>query len=412
MDIFDVFRQFAIHHQTSGDRHTSEGWVNCACPFCIGSPGLHLGFHLPDGPFNCWRCGPHRTIETFERLLRVDTQTARSLAAELRNGAGSTSRAPLAKVAITNYRRPSDLGPLRPNHKRYLARRGFDADYLEREYKLLGTSPVSSLDRTNYSYRIFIPIPWNDHKEVSFTTRSISAKAEIKYLSCPTERERTPHKSILFRKRRREYSDADWQRFELQGGKEFVDGIVVEGPFDVMRLDHEAVVGTFGTTVTVRQCLAIKDMFHRVAVIFDSERTALARARALCSRLEALGVIAFPVDLGTGSDPADLTPEQAAEVIRLYIRDGAEIEGVRTPILPREPAITREEYRADLRTRWQREREYEKEEARLRRMTDRQLRAHFRERTSWPNWVADRLGWPRLDDDGEPIPKSISEWID
>src|SRR4029077_16224057 len=101
------------------------------------------------------------------------------------------------------HKRPSDLGPLREAHRRYLRHRGFDPDIIAGQWQIQGTGPVSTLDGIDYRNRIFIPILW-DEKEVSFQTRDITNRSRARYISCPAPRELTPHKNVLYGR------EADW----------------------------------------------------------------------------------------------------------------------------------------------------------------------------------------------------------
>ena len=57
MNIIQLFEDYKIPYFTEGYKYCRPGWVNIDCPFCIGSPGPHLGYNLSGNYFNCWRCG-------------------------------------------------------------------------------------------------------------------------------------------------------------------------------------------------------------------------------------------------------------------------------------------------------------------------------------------------------------------
>ena len=70
MNIEQLYRDFGIPYATEGHKHTRDGWINIACPFCTGNAGLHLGFHLEDEYYVCWRCGGHSITDTLTKSVR------------------------------------------------------------------------------------------------------------------------------------------------------------------------------------------------------------------------------------------------------------------------------------------------------------------------------------------------------
>jgi len=185
---------------------------------------------------------------------------------------------------------------MRPGHRKYLIRRKFDPDKLEREWGLLGTGPVSRLDRINYSRRILIPIHW-DGKLVSFQTRDITGRSELKYLACSLEREKIPHKTILYGKQEA-WNDT---------------GICVEGVTDVWRLGPAA-FAVFGIEYKPQQVRLIAKTFHRVAVVFDDDPQAVVQADKLVAELRFRGVDAWRVDIV--GDPGDMDQDDADYLVR------------------------------------------------------------------------------------------------
>jgi hypothetical protein len=286
------------------------GVVSTHCPYCRGSADFHLGYLIERRMFRCWRCGFHLTIDVLTKLCRVDQSTARDLYQEIEGSIPSGSSAARvardrevqAKVKVSRYRRPSDVGPIRANHRRYLEGRNFDPDRIEREWGVLGTGPVAYLDdgagkQIDYRHRLLVPIRW-DGEEVSFQARDVTGRSDLRYVSCPPAREVRSHKHILY------------GRQETWGDV----GIVVEGVFDAWRFGPLA-CATFGVSYTAEQAVELARRFKRVAIVFDPEPAAQVQARKLAATLRLrLQVEPVVVDLG-GGDPGEMSQDDANHLV-------------------------------------------------------------------------------------------------
>jgi hypothetical protein len=178
-----------------------------------------------------------------------------------------------------------------------LEKRGFDPEYLEKEWNLLGTGPVSLLDNINYKHRIIIPFLWNN-SQVSFDSRDITGKHTSKYMACPKNREQIPHKEILYGKQ------SKWGN----------TGICVEGPTDVWRFGTRS-FATSGIKYTNYQTRIIAKTFSRVAVCFDGGETqATNQARILIGELKFRGVDAFMVNID--GDPGSMKQSEADYLVK------------------------------------------------------------------------------------------------
>ena len=298
MDILRLYHDHGVPHETEGHKHCRPGWVNTACPFCTGNPGLHLGATLDGAMFVCWRCGWKPSRKALARLLGVREGELRTLLAPY----GGTSRGRRAPEVRRRPRAkalkfPTGTGPMNARQRRYLSKRGFDPDQMERYWGLLGTGPASVLDQVNYRHRILVPILW-DGQVVSFQTRDITGRHPAKYLACPEERELLPHKHLLYGR------PTEW--------KEDV-GLCVEGVTDVWRLGGKA-FATFGIKYTHKQLRLIARTWRRVIIIFDNDPAAQSQARLLAADLAFRGVDTKNLILDT--DPGDLSPEDAAALVR------------------------------------------------------------------------------------------------
>lgn len=297
LKILDLYQDYSIPSQTEGHKHCRPGWINTACPFCIGNEGLHLGYDLEDNYFRCWRCGWHPVAETIAALVGVHASESRLLLKQY-GGIAKVEEAPTAQPRPKAHKLPSGIKSLQRQHQSYLVKRGFDPEKIARKWGLLGTGPVSSLDGADYKHRILAPIRWHD-SQVSFQTRDITNKAKHKYKACTKERELVHHKEIL-------YGDqSEWGDV----------GICVEGVTDVWRFGPKA-FAVFGIGFKTPQIRAIiQAKFKRVFVVFDNDPQAQIQANKLVSELKFAGVKAFQTTILNG-DPAAMKQDDADSLVK------------------------------------------------------------------------------------------------
>jgi DNA primase len=303
MNILKLYADYGIVSYTEG-KNVSPGWVNTQCPHCDDQSN-HLGFNPESQSYHCWRCGAHRTTDTLALLLHVSEREAYQV---FLSYGGKTHRnriisSPVqSKISVPEILKlPSNTEALAANHKRYLERRGFDPDRLEREWGLLGTGPIAKLDHIDFKHRIIAPIMW-DGRQVSFQGRDITDKHTLKYITCPKDRELMFHKHILYGKQ------SEW--------KDTI--IIVEGITDVWRFGTSS-CGTFGIKYTHEQLRKIAKNFSRVAVIFDgNELQARVQADKIVGELRFRGVDAFRVDI-TG-DPGSMKQSDADYLVKQLIK--------------------------------------------------------------------------------------------
>jgi hypothetical protein len=299
MSVVELYHDYNIEIAPEGSRHYHEGWINTECPFCGGSFGYHLGFKLDDGYYHCYRCGGHSTWDTLPKLLGVDKKSVGRLIKEYK--LLSETDAPVKKIQkqkinLHPFKYPTHTARLGKAHKRYLRKRNFDPDYLEKVFDLKGTGPNSRLDEINYNFRIISPIYWND-RIVSFHSRDYTEKQEKRHLACPMRREEVHHKHIIY------------------SGKKLAGevGLLVEGVADVWRLGRNA-IATFGIEYTPEQVKVIAKSFKKIFIIFDPERQAQRQAKKMESDLCLRGIDVDNILLD--SDPGDLRQDDADYLVR------------------------------------------------------------------------------------------------
>jgi uncharacterized CHY-type Zn-finger protein len=289
MDIIRFYEDYHIEIADSGHKHARPGWVNIECPFCTGNPGFHLGFDLIKNYYKCWRCGFHPTGKVIQKLIDVNAHEAYQIIKAY--GGQSVEQKTIIKVRRKKLKYPFGTDGLKKNHKRYLIKRKFDPDKLEREWELLGTGPVALLDDIDYSHRILAPINYQN-AIVSFQTRDITNKAKSKYMACPKCREVIEHKLILY--------GLDKCKSKTV--------ILVEGITDVWRLGPGA-VACFGIGWKREQIKLLAETFDRIIILFDDEPQALASAKQAKAELIFRGKQVV-VKTITG-DPGDMDQDDA-----------------------------------------------------------------------------------------------------
>lgn len=279
IDILKLYRAFNIPHKTKGHKHCRPGWVQTRCPFCTGNPGYHLGFCFSQpgqfhGKFVCWRCGGKSIKRVLSKLLRLKSNEINKI---IKDYGGKSNYGPAIdeqiKIRRKAFKYPAKTEDLLPHHARYLSRRNFNPDKLEKDWGLLSTGPIAPLvtngKSLDYSHRIIIPIEWEE-RIVSFQGRDATDKHKLKYMACPQDREIIEHKSILY-------------------GKPSGDRcVLVEGVTDVWRLGPGALC-CFGIKYRLAQ-IRLLAKFKEVFIFFDPEVQAREQAEKIQSELLFRGV--------------------------------------------------------------------------------------------------------------------------
>lgn len=294
INIEKLYRDYHIRYWTSG-KNVAQGWINTQCPFCDDHSN-HLGFS-PTGVYVCWRCGPHPTRKALAKILRMQEEEIGRIVYQY---GGTTRRREVPEEAVRigdrKFKFPNMTEPMSRRHRIYLINRKFDPERLEAEWGLLGTGPVSYLDNIDFRHRIIAPIYW-DNQIVSFQGRDFTEKSDLRYITCPKNRELVNHKRILYGKQEK------WER----------SGICVEGITDVWRFGPRA-FATFGIEYTPAQVHQIRKNFRRVFVIFDDEPQAVEQAEKLAVELRFHGINAQRIPIV--GDPGGMDQSDADHLIK------------------------------------------------------------------------------------------------
>ena len=307
MGIEKLLQDYGIPYVTESEHHHStHGWINIHCPFCHGSKNFHLGISLYQPTVShCWRCGWHSTTSVLSRILNISVGKAKNLIQEYAGPTGTIrKKAKEPRVSILPIKFPQPyFEHLNEDGKKYLERRGFDPEKLEKKWKLKQTGPISFLGKISYGNRIIIPIYWGGQL-VSFQTRDITERSSKRYLACPMKREVIHHKHIVYG------NEEKWGKYPAL--------IVVEGVVDVWKLGTSA-VATFGTSFTMKQVLALAKIHDRFFIVYDNEPQAQQQARKLAVKLKALGKKVFIETVDT--DPGDMKIEDARHFVKTLLKE-------------------------------------------------------------------------------------------
>ena len=301
MDVIQLYKDFGIKYLTEGHKHCRPGYVNTPCPFCTGNAGYHLSYNLDEDYFVCWRCGWKPTVKTLSALLRVEDRDIYPL---LKIYEASLKHTEKKKIEKIKFRFPSDVHDLFPHHAKYLRKRKFDPEKIEREWGIKSLGPTAKLKLPDgkvidYSHRILLPFRWNG-VEVSFDSRDVTGKTEKRYNACPIEMEAIEHKRILY---------ANQEKWASTG-------VGVEGPTDAWRLGPKS-FGTSGSKFTPEQVKVITRSFKRVFLVRDPDMAGFTSSRKLKREIELRGVECKIITIPT--DPGDLPQDDADHLMRELI---------------------------------------------------------------------------------------------
>lgn len=261
MTFLELLREQGVEIRSAGeDKHARDGWSQLCCPFCgRGTDKFHLGYNLAQGNLSCWKCGSHSQAETLVAYTGMSYREAKK-ALEGLDRVRSVEK--VSKRGALKL--PKGIEEMGPRHRKYLINRGLDPDVLAEEWGIKGIGLAAKL-----SWRIFIPIHYRG-EVVSWTTRSISKNAEMRYVSAAEDQEALNHKELLFGEDKAKHAIC-----------------VVEGPLDAMRIGPGA-VATCGTAISRAQILRMSK-YPVIGIALDSEKVAQRRARKLADELSVFG---------------------------------------------------------------------------------------------------------------------------
>lgn len=258
MKFEDILTQHHIPFLREGSAHCRPGWLQLDCPLCgKDTKKYHLGYNLEGKYCNCWRCGWHSLYEVLSCSTSLSYHDIKRLLDDIDSQRITTYR----KQSVLKL--PKRIEPLAQAHKKYLKKRGYDPNQIEKYWDVKGIRIDSRL-----GWRVFIPI-YHNGVIVSWTTRSISDETKMRYITAKDEDQDIPLKDILY--------GQDYATHSV---------IVCEGIFDVWKIGPGA-VATFGIDYTTSQIKEISK-FPRRAICFDNEEQAQKQAQKLTNILSML----------------------------------------------------------------------------------------------------------------------------
>ena len=273
MDWIQLFDDNQIDYVTRGP-NTKRGEASVQCPWCgDDDPSHHLGISLTTENWGCHRSAEHRGKNpvrlvsallgcTYNRAKLVVLQYSKADPDSLTDIIEAFEPTQLAPTPQTQpVKLPTELRAivnrgLTAKFWRYLAQRGFDdVESLIQQYQL------SCALTGRYKDRVIVP--FYDHKKlIGWTGRAIiNPKEAPRYLSSGAA-----VKETIFNVE------------QVRRGGDVL--IVVEGPFDALKLDFYGrslgVLSTcvFGTSLTLSQICLINEAarkFNHTYILFDPE---------------------------------------------------------------------------------------------------------------------------------------------
>lgn len=286
VNVRDICEQHGIPYWTEGYKQCGPGWIQLDCPFCIGNVGPHLGYNEEKGYFNCWRCGGHGVVQSLSAILKITYSAAKAMASERTTSSPGVSR---VRVRVRRECKwPVGTGDIKSIHRKYLIRRGFDPDKIEKTWGIRGTGPIGP-----YKFRVIAPIFHPDGRMISFTGRDVTGRSALRYKACSMEREAENHKDHLYGLWLVKH---DWV-------------VVVEGPADAWRLGPGA-VATFGIAYRPAQMAKMRT-FKRRFILFDhGDPQARKQSKKITAELSIFHGRTWTVDI-QDKDPGEMKQSDA-----------------------------------------------------------------------------------------------------
>ncbi len=288
LNIIELYKDHNISYFTEGN-NVSPGWANIKCIF-HSDKSNHLGFNLKKGYYFCWICGSFKIEDVLIELLSVEYREVKQIIKEYGNRPllRNNKIKPLTSQVKSLIMPGEDLTD---RHKKYLIKRNFDPEYIIDKYKIKGTGIVG-----DWKFRIMVPV-FYENKLVTYQGRDITNKANSKYMSLKKEDSIINIKNILY-------------NFDNCTDKNII--IVMEGVFDVWRIGDYSCC-TFGTSISDAQ-MKLLSQYKKIVFMFDDEKEAQKAAHKSAGQLSVLGHEVEIASIGIGTDPADLSNEEAKKI--------------------------------------------------------------------------------------------------
>lgn len=304
----DLLDEYGVEYITEG-QNSSKDFVNinCIAGDCIDDHKHKLGIHRSLGRAYCWSCGAHKIYDVVKEL-GIPWKIWKPLMEEEMEEWGLEDNTKKYKTELPPVPKGIEVPgePLTEIHKQYLKSRGFDPDWLEKEYGVKGT--VKNYSDFSLSYRIVFPITYNNIP-ISFIARTyLASETKRRYRAAYPEEELISHKSKIFN-----CDKATGDRI-----------LLVEGLIDALKLIYASkrfnIGATYGTAYTPEQLLFLREHYKEVIVMYDPEPLAQKHAQEIVSYLKSYGVRAKSLSLKGYEDPGALDLKIANKIVN-YLLD-------------------------------------------------------------------------------------------
>jgi len=242
MNLVEFLQEHRVKYDTNHRKHGRPGWTQLEeCPRCY-SRNYHLGIKNDCSRANCYKCGGFNVARLLLDVTKAPWSEVKFLVG------GRIYIPPTLDTGNAGvYTEPRGVCDLDSTHIAYLKQRGLDPEYCTKVWGIRGLGPWAE-----YPFRVFLPI-YYQNRPVSWTSRATHGQ-EPRYQTAAPHQKSLDEKRILY-------------------GIDFIreTTIVLEGPFDVLRVGPGA-VGTLGTSVTRAQFSIIASIPRRILVFDNSER--------------------------------------------------------------------------------------------------------------------------------------------
>ena len=290
-------------------RHSGNGTeiYTVKCPYCSSGYGHkhkdNSGAFLESNNklrYLCWRGCNSSIFQVLQDLSGADIDEVKEALS-----LSSSEYHKELKLDETKhvFELPEDIG-LTQKYRDYLSYRGVDAEYVTEKYKLRFTPPFYAYkDSLNMSNCIVFPIYNLKGKPVSFTARTTSPTAVIRYLFPKACDEEEAGKDLGFGHNSIENRD-------------FI--VITEGVFDCLKLDSVGIpaVACLGINYNTGFVNTIVKNYKSAMVLFDPEPQARKQQTKLINEL-SLMIPATTIQYPYNKDLGDCTYGELQEIKKL-----------------------------------------------------------------------------------------------
>lgn len=268
--ILNFLQNHNIHYVESGNNVVFDH-VNIKCPYCgVSDPSEHLGIHLFNGKFCCWRDATHsgNFVKLLKKILDCSWVEAKRIAGiktvllsgsifdNLFQQSEEYKQQTKGVLFKKEFREIENTG-VTNKFWRYLEYRGYkNIDNIIKKYNL------KCCLFGEFSNRIIFPI-YHNKKLVSWTSRSISENTYLKYMDLKKENSIKYVKNCIYN------SDTNGENKE--------NLYIVEGVFDVISIEELGLgkaVCIFTKTITESQkyiLTKLSKQYKNVFIMLDRD---------------------------------------------------------------------------------------------------------------------------------------------